>query len=286
MQPISKRFLIGGVILVPVAVLSAAACQVLPAMGANGLLHPARRRLAPQERAAAPVLTFEGDAVSLTGWRFPAQGARRGTVIYLHGVADNRGSSLGVAQRFTRRGFDVVAYDSRAHGDSGGDVCTYGYYEKRDLQRVLDAAGEGPTVVVGSSLGAAVALQTAAADRRIDAVVAAEAFSDLRTVASERAPRYFSKGNIRRALMMAESSGRFVIDEVSPVKAAAQIAVPVMIVHGGADRETPPDHAHRIIDALQTPKRLLIVAGAGHNQSLHLAWPDIERWLDDVLEAR
>jgi pimeloyl-ACP methyl ester carboxylesterase len=286
MQPQLKRLLVAGVILVPAAILGASACQVLPSMGANGLLHPARRRLSPDQRAFAPVVTFQGDTISMKGWHFPAQGTRRGTLVYLHGVADKRGSSLGVAQRFTPRGFDVIAYDSRAHGDSDGEVCTHGYYEKRDLQRVLDVAGDGPTVVVGSSLGAAVALQTAAIDRRISAVVAAESFSDLRTVARERAPRYFSQGNIRRALAMAESSGRFVVDEVSPVKAAARIAVPVLLVHGGADRETPPEHSHRIFDALRSPRRLLIVAGAGHNQSLPLAWPDIERWIDDVLEAR
>ena len=102
------------------------------------------------------------------------------------------------ALRFSARGFDVVAYDSRAHGDSGGNVCTYGFYEKRDLQRVLDVLESGPVIVIGSSLGAAVALQAAAEDRRITAVVAAESFSDLRTVAPERAPWFFPARTIRR----------------------------------------------------------------------------------------
>lgn len=86
------------------------------------------------------------------------------------------------------RGFDVVAYDSRAHGESDGDVCTYGFYEARDLHRVLDTVAPGPVVLFGTSLGAAVALQETAGDPRVTAVVAAETFSDLRTVASERAP--------------------------------------------------------------------------------------------------
>ena len=43
-----------------------------------------------------------------------------------------------MADHFLARGFDVVAYDSRAHGESEGDVCTYGFYEKEDLRRVLD----------------------------------------------------------------------------------------------------------------------------------------------------
>ena len=93
-------------------------------------------------------------------------GDRRGTLIYLHGVADNRASGAGVIERFRKRGFDVVAYDSRAHGESDGDACTYGFYEKQDLRRVLDSVGVGPIVLVGCSLGAAVALQLAADEPR------------------------------------------------------------------------------------------------------------------------
>jgi pimeloyl-ACP methyl ester carboxylesterase len=48
----------------------------------------------------------------------------------------------------------VIAYDSRRHGESGGDVCTYGYYEKEDLRRVIDALERGPVVLMGTSLGA------------------------------------------------------------------------------------------------------------------------------------
>ncbi len=53
------------------------------------------------------------------------------------GIADNRDTSIGVIERFTRRGFNVIAYDSRGHGRSEGDRCTYGFFEKQDLRRVL-----------------------------------------------------------------------------------------------------------------------------------------------------
>ena len=75
-----------------------------------------------------------------------------------HGIADNRTSGAGIVQRFGGRGFDVVAYDSRAHGESDGDVCACGFFEKHDLHRVLDGVAPGPIVLMGTSLGAAVAL--------------------------------------------------------------------------------------------------------------------------------
>jgi pimeloyl-ACP methyl ester carboxylesterase len=225
--------------------------------------------------------------VKLRAWWFRGDGPRRGTAVYLHGVADNRGSGVTVADHLVPRGFDVIAYDSRAHGDSTGDACTYGFYEKRDLMRVLDKIEAKPIVLIGSSLGAAVALQTAAIDERVAAVVAVATFSDLRTVAFERAPFFASKKNIEDAFRLAEREAAFRVDDVSPVAAAASIRVPVFLIHGGEDRETPPDHSRRVLAALRSPAKLLLVPGAGHNTALTAAtWREIETWLDDVVPRR
>jgi pimeloyl-ACP methyl ester carboxylesterase len=122
-------------------------------------------------------------------------------------------------------------------------VCTYGFYEKQDLGRVLDRVAVTPIVLMGTSLGAAVALQAAAQDRRIGAVVAVSSYSDLRTAASERAPFFASKGNIAEAFKLAEAEGKFRADDVSPMAAAAYITAPTLIVHGDHDDETPPARA-------------------------------------------
>jgi hypothetical protein len=74
-------------------VLWAIALIELPPIAANGLLHPARRRVDPARRGAGQDVRFEGAGVTLEGWKFPAQGSRRGTVIYLHGVADKNAGS-------------------------------------------------------------------------------------------------------------------------------------------------------------------------------------------------
>jgi len=256
----------------------------LPGAGAGALLHPGRRRVVGPPPPSCTERTFAGDGVSLKGWHCRASAPRRGTVVYLHGVADNRTSGAGIVDRFGRRGFDVIAYDSRAHGESDGDVCTYGYFEKIDLHRVLDAVDPGPIVLIGTSLGAAVALQEASQDRRVVAVVAAETFSDLRTVATERAPFFFSRGTIARALDLAEQQGRFQVDAVSPVAAASTLTQPVLLIHGAADIDTPPAHSQRVLAALAGPKRLILVPGAGHNGSLRGdVWAEIDRWVDGVM---
>jgi alpha-beta hydrolase superfamily lysophospholipase len=252
--------------------------------GANALLHPARRKAQRQPLRPFEAFEWQGAGVPLVGWWFHAAEGARGTLVYLHGVTDNRGSAVGIAEHFVPMGFDVVAYDSRAHGESGGDACTYGYYEKRDLSRVLDHLTRAPIVVMGTSMGGAVALQAAAEDPRIAAVISIAAFSDLRTAALERAPFFASRTNLDAAFRLAEVEGRFRVDDVSPVAAAAHIRVPVMLIHGDADAETPYAHALRIFAALHDPKRLLTIAGGGHRGGLTAdSWRQVDAWLTQAL---
>jgi uncharacterized protein len=259
----------------------------VPAIAAAGLLRPLRIPTAQPAPEGCSEAALEGEGIPLQGWMCRAVGARRGTVIYLHGVASNRSSAVGVIGHFRSRGYDVVAYDSRANGNSGGDVCTYGYWEKRDLHKVIDTLAPGPVVLMGASLGAAVALQEAADDPRVGAVVAAEVFADLRTVAQDRAPRVLTGRMIRRAFEIAEATGRFRVDEVSPERAAARIHVPVLLIHGAADTDTRPIHSERVLAALAGPKALMLVPGAGHNHSLanDAVWHRIDAWLDAALPA-
>jgi len=284
----AKARLVGGAVITLVLIGVASCRGELAALGANGLLHPSRRVVDIAPPADYKSVSFVGGDVTLAGWLVTARTLPwRATIIYLHGVADSRGSSIPVIERFVNRGFDVVAYDSRAHGDSSGDACTYGFYEKRDLSRVVDELGSGPVVVIGSSLGAAVALQAAAEDSRITAVVAAESFADLRTVATERAPWFFDRGVVSRAFVIAEGLGSFRVDAVSPAAAARRIKAPVFVIHGTDDVETSAEHSRRIFAALGGERRLRLVAGAGHNRSLTPAvWLEIESWIDSVLGKR
>jgi dipeptidyl aminopeptidase/acylaminoacyl peptidase len=75
------------------------------------------------------------------------------------------------------------------------------------------------------------------------------------------------------------------VDEVSPRTAAARITVPVLLIHGAEDRETPPSHSERVLAALNGPKRFMLVPGAGHNASLRPeVWMEIEQWIDMMLK--
>ncbi|MFN0007730.1 MAG: alpha/beta hydrolase [Planctomycetota bacterium] len=269
-------------VALPLAMAIVASRTVAP-WGKEAILHSWRRPAPSPPSIPHEDLTLRGEGIDLRGWRFPASGVRRGLVVYLHGSSDDRRGSVGIARQFTPRGFDVLAYDLRAHGQSGGDACTYGVLERRDLARILDGEPSGPVTLIGFSLGASVALQAAADDPRISLVVAIAPFSDLRTIVHDRSPFFVTRGQAEEALRLAGLEGGFAVDEASPVACAARIRCPVLLVHGAEDTATPPDHSRRIFDALTCPKELLLESSVGHEDPLGAeAWKRIEEAVETL----
>ncbi len=272
-----------------VAAVAVAVAGLAPVdWGAAAIVHPYRRPLSRQPDIPFELVRFESGGERLEGWLFrPAH--PMATVIYLHGIADNRESGIGVASRLVPRGYTVFAYDSRAHGRSTGDVCTYGYYERHDVSRALSTLGVPDAILIGHSLGAAVALQAAAVEPRVRAVVAASSFSDLTSIVKERALWFgLPSRYVAASLARAGEIGRFEVDRASPVALAPRIRVPVLLLHGADDHKTPPDHSRRIAAALTAPHTLVELPGVGHDDLLSRpeAWAVIDSFLARVTPGR
>ena len=220
------------------------------------------------------------DGVALHGWKIRPRSSSGDWVLLFHGVSDNRSGVLGHAEFLLRHGYSVVMMDSRAHGTSGGAVATYGWKERYDTVAVTNVlyASEGVRhlFALGVSMGAAVVLQSAAVEPRIEAVVAEAPFANLREVSYDYAGFDISpllgKTLFRPAVIVAmnsiEKDGGFNPDDVSPEKAASVRAFPVLLICGTSDHRIPCRHAERIYKAARGPKQLWVVRGAGHAAAL------------------
>lgn len=255
-------------------------------LAANFIVHPIR--LPVVGAPAAPHEDFSvktADGLTLRGWRFPVE-QPRGLVVMLHGKDANRQHFLEPALRLREQGFIVAAYDQRGHGASDEATITYGVREVADVRAVLDALQPGnlPVYVVGESLGAAVALQATAVEPRIKGVVAAASFSDLRTLLKEKTPFFFSNKELADTFDAAELEAQFDLDSASPVKAAPNITVPALLLHGTIDGFIPAAHSVRIYEALGGKKELVRLEGVNHiDVLLHReSWDTIERFLTSM----
>jgi pimeloyl-ACP methyl ester carboxylesterase len=230
------------------------------------------------------------DGIALDGWLFSPAGPPRAVMVLVHGKDINRQHFVGAAKRFVDEGVAVVAFDQRGHGRSTGEFVTYGAKEVGDLKLVIDVAlakwGRTlPVVVVGESLGAAVALQTAAVDPRVRVVVAGAAFADLTTVIDDHAPAILGKAAKAKAIEVAERAGDFHVADISPERSARSITVPTLLLHGSEDTYLPLRHSLRIYEGLAGPKELVRLEGVDHIGILlsDEAWKQIDRFVGQAL---
>ncbi len=164
-----------------------------------GLIHPEREPVTADP--ASRGLDYENvaftsrDGIRLEGWFLPAAGgvAPR-TVVFAHGYGKNRLQddvpALDVAAALVRAGFNVLMFDFRNSGSSGGDRTTVGQEEVQDLAAAVEwvRATYGPDQAVGLlgwSMGAVTAILTAGGAEPVQAVVADAPFADLRTYLEE-----------------------------------------------------------------------------------------------------
>lgn len=212
----------------------------------------------------------------LSAWFIPAE-KPKATIIYLHGVADNKMSGLLLAKVWYDHHFNVLIYDSRAHGESGGRYCTYGFHEKFDVQKAIDFLfamskekniAIGKIGVFGTSMGAAIALQAASIEPRIAAIVSEASFATLRQVTVDyqkrllRLPWHFLR-NI--SMKRSESIAQFKHRQVSPLSAVSKIHVPIFFIHGIEDHFIKYQYSQELFITANEPKELWFVASAKHS---------------------
>jgi pimeloyl-ACP methyl ester carboxylesterase len=118
-------------------------------------------------------VTFKGsDGLTMTGWSVPSQ--NEVTIILLHGYGGNRTAMLWHAEQLVRAGYGVLLFDERASGESEGTRRSYGWEDPRDVQGAIhfvEASKENEQIgIAGCSIGAQIALQSAAYYPEIGAV--------------------------------------------------------------------------------------------------------------------
>lgn len=296
-------------IVLALAVLLSALSGVLGWQAAPGMLHLPRREFTPADRAmAAAVFSRRGaviedltvhapDGVLLRGWKVRAAKSAGDWILVFHGQGDNRMGMVDHAALLLVAGYNVVLMDSRAHGESGGELPTYGWKEREDTRAVVDALKAAEPVrhlfALGESMGASIALQSAAVDPCIEAVVAEAAFRDLHEAAFDYAGLHWRPllgktlffPGVWAVLRRGEREGGFPAAGVSPEKAVAARAFPVLLICDEADTTLPCRHTESIYAAARGPKTIWEVPGAFHTAALGVAPEEFRRRVLDFFAA-
>lgn len=190
----------------------------------------------------------------------------------VHGLAATKDNPelVAVATSLQERGFDVLAYDARGHGESTG-ICTLGDLERFDVAAGVAHARERglPVVVVGASMGGIAVLRYAADDPTLAGVVTVSSPADWRL---HRSPgTILLAGMIRTRVGRAFAGRMFRVrlsphwsDPESPRTLAGRVASPLAVVHGEKDHFIPAREAAGLFSASGGERRLFLVPKMGH----------------------
>lgn len=227
--------------------------------------------------------TYQDFAARLQAANFPLpqpEDAPRGTILMLHGISGIKEHNLAIAQRLVVAGYRCILYDSRAHGDSGGEFVSYGWREVDDAKAVLDAAiakfspeSLEPIGLFGRSLGASVSLQLLPQEPRIQSAVLVSPFSELSELMIETAQPYLGRWGVELVLpliaqVMQWRTQGFDPRAIAPMQTAQNINIPILLIHGQADDVILPHHSDRNYDAIAYPDKTLQLVPEGTHQDV------------------
>lgn len=244
------------------------------------------------------------DGIPLVGWLIPSSGNR--AIVMVHGLDGNAWSGAGpiIAQAYVNRGFNVLVFDLRGRGKSGGNRIGFGWDERGDVRAAVDILLDrgiepGEIGLHGTSYGAATSLLAAAEIPEVGAVIADSSFSDMRDMmdaeiekrsgVSERISRLMLRPGIK---LLARAMYSIDFDEIAPERAINKIYPrPIFLIHGEKDPEIPVSHVYRLSDAsTKATTDVWILSGVGHTEGIYV-WstpqeisPYKEEYLKRVIE--
>lgn len=209
------------------------------------------------------------DGTELKGWYLPARKPTDKALLLLHGYPMDKGDLLPTATLFEIN-FNVLLLDLRGMGHSGGSVATFGSKEKKDMAYALDflqQKGNSKIGIFGYAEGGAIGLLAAARDSRIQALAAYAAFADLPGLEQNR---YKKLAILDQPLAWLEVFWQrlFFGPLPDPAKAAANLQIPVLLIHNQNDEVVPFAQGLQLEKALAGNKaaQFYFPAGGSHNE--------------------
>jgi len=225
------------------------------------------------------------DGLRLAAWYVPSQNGA--VIIIQHGFKSNRGDVLKEAEVFARHGYGALLMDLRGHGDSEGDLITFGLLEMQDMEAGYQYLLTRPEVdperigIIGNSMGGSVVINYAAQNPQIKAVVGHSAFSSLQDTVETGVRTFADLPPFPFAPLIqffAEREAGIKAADVAAVEVIGSISPrPVFILHAGGDTVVGPDAGQKLYDAAGEPKEFWFHPDYGHVPFLEEEPEEFER---------
>ncbi len=213
------------------------------------------------------------DGLELHGWYVPA-GTGAPAVLFCHGNAGNISHRLEWLQIFHDMGLAVLLFDYRGYGRSRGAPDEAGTY--RDAQAAWDfltrVKGVSPAriVIVGESLGGAIAAHLAKDVATAGALVLLSTFTSAPDLASE----FYWYLPVRLLARFQYPTAEYV----------SHVRAPTLVIHSRDDEIAPFSHGRKLFERAAGPKAFLEISG-DHNAGFLMSGSTLTQGVRSFLQA-
>ena len=272
-RPVIRRVTIGAGVVTVLAVVGCAAIQTrereLTFRVVPGTASWYSGQPADVQEMDLPVVA-DGVTQNVHAWWWPAA-EHAPALLYLHGARWNLTGQLFRIQQLHEFGFSVLAIDYRGFGKSDGDVPSEKtvYEDAAVAWKQLTELEPDPNrrFIYGHSLGGAIAIDLAA--RISDESAKTKAPAPARGLVVESS--FTTLADMARQLTWSWVPVKLLLTQTfDSVDKIARVKMPVLIAHGEEDRYVPARFSERLYEAAPEPKKLLLVKGASHNDSMRI----------------
>jgi len=232
------------------------------------LISPSRTDMPPTPEGARAVSFRSESGSEVYGWYYSTPEAI-GSAVLMHGVRGNRTDLVGRVSLFRDLGFSVLIFDFQAHGESDGEAITFGARESLDaiaaVEYVREEQPAAPVLALGVSLGGAAAL-LAENSLGADILILESVYSTIDQAVKNRLNMRLPLGGALSPLLVSQLQLRAGIApaELSPLAAAENVNIPVLVMSGSDDLHTLGWETEAIYNAIPAVKSLYFFAGAAH----------------------
>jgi uncharacterized protein len=208
----------------------------------------------------------------LHAWWLAADSPDAPVMLYLHGARWNLSGSVTRIDRWKKLGFSVLAVDYRGFGKSAAISPTeeLAYEDAEAAYEYLGKLAPGkPRLVVGHSLGGAIAAEVARRHPDVSGVVLEATFTSVKDMIASTSWSFLPVDLIL--------TQRF--DTLSKI---GEIRAPILITHGTQDRIVPFEMGEKLFEAAKSKKRFIKVEGGSHHNLSYVAFDQYREALRDL----
>ena len=225
------------------------------------------------------------DNVKLQGWYLKTGKPARGTVVMFHGHGSTKSAIFLESEEFRKMGYNTLLMDFRAHGSSGGNTTTVGFFESEDVKLAYDFVknkGEKNIVLWGISMGAAT-ITKAINDYELqpNKIILEMPFGSILKAAEGRIKMMHVPAEPLATLITFWGGVEhgFWAFNMKPTEFAKKINCPVLVQWGKHDPRVTEGEIDMIYANITTPKKLVVFETAAHES---LCKKENDKWMIEV----